>query len=331
MLQAISLAKKAIGNTYPNPMVGCIITHNNQIIGQGYHQNYGENHAEVNAINSVFNKELLPESTLYVTLEPCSHFGKTPPCVDLILKHKIPNVIVGSQDPNPNVNGKGIEILKKNGINVISNICENECKELNKRFFKFHTMNIPYIILKWAETKNGYLFGKEKTISGENAQILNHQWRKEEHAIMVGKNTLNIDNPQLNARFVDGKNPIRISFADENTQFNNLQFFDGSQETIILTKKIHLNFPNCQTIFLENFSPKNILEKLYQKNIQSVIIEGGTKILESFIKENLFDEIRIFQSKNKIFENGLKAPNKPILNYQIKDIDENDELYYFKK
>ena len=316
--RAIELALLGLGNVSPNPLVGAVIVHQDRIIGEGYHQKYGEAHAEVNAINQVLNnfdhaEELLKESTIYVTLEPCAHFGKTPPCADLIIKYQIPNVVIGCLDPFKHVNGRGIDKLREAGLNVITGILAKECKELNKRFFTKVKKQRPYVILKWAETQDHYFSpeeGKKKWITGEEAKRLVHLWRSQEDAILVGKKTALIDNPQLNVRLVEGRNPIR-AVIDRNLKLpKTLNLFDNSVKTFVFnTKKTEIE---DKTIYIQiedfdHFLPQYILFQMYLQDIQSVIIEGGIKTLQTFIDARLWDEARIFKSKKK-WGKGKEAP-----------------------
>ena len=318
--RCIDLAKNGLGSTYPNPLVGCVIVHQGRIIGEGWHQKAGGPHAEVVAIASVKDKSLMNRSTLYVSLEPCSHFGKTPPCSNLILEHEIPKVVIGSIDPYNKVSGKGVEKLRKSNCEVVVGVLEEECIELNKRFFTYHTNKRPYIILKWAETNDGFMDverkiddlekAKSNWITNQYSRQLVHKWRTEEQAILVGTNTVINDNPKLNVRSWCGHNPIRI-VLDKNLRIpNNYNILDGSTKTIILTEKEGNRRAN---IFFEmiGFNEKlaeEVCSILYKNEIQSVIIEGGTQTLETFIKENLWDEARIFKSE-VIFSNGVKAPS----------------------
>lgn len=328
MQRCLELAKNGFGKTYPNPMVGSVIVYMNKIIGEGWHQKSGEPHAEVNAINSVKDKSLLPKSTLYVNLEPCSHYGKTPPCADLIVKMKIKNVVIGTIDFNSEVHGKGILHLQKNGCNVTVGILEKDCHDLNIRFFTFHQKKRPYIILKWAETKNGFIFPKynhfieyknketDKNnlnpiwISNEYSLQLVHKWRTEEQAILVGTTTVLNDNPRLNAREFEGESPLRIVIDRELKIPEDFNFFDSSVSTLVFTE--NNNFKQKENLVFQiiDFSEnvvRQICEVLHQKNIQSVIVEGGTKTLQSFIDENLWDEARVFVGEIN-FEDGIKAP-----------------------
>ncbi len=319
--RCIELAKNGFGTTYPNPMVGSVIVYNNEIIGEGWHQKAGEPHAEVNAVNSVKDKSLLAKSTLYVSLEPCSHFGKTPPCSDLIIKHKIPNVVIGTIDSNSLVAGNGIKRLKEAGVNVTVGILEKECYTLNQRFFTFHEKKRPYIILKWAQTQDGFIAPLEKKeqkpvwITNSNSRQLVHKWRTEEQAILVGTQTVIDDNPQLNARDWKGNNPIRI-VIDQNSRIpKTAHVFDNQSKTIIFTKN-EIQSISKNTIFevidFQQNIANQIIEKLYQHQIQSVIIEGGAQTLQTFIDTNLWDEARVFIGAIS-FENGIKAPilNQP--------------------
>ena len=314
--RCIELAKNGLGTTYPNPLVGCVIVFENTIIGEGWHKKSGASHAEVIAIESVQNKELLSSSTLYVSLEPCSHFGKTPPCADLILKYKIPNVVIGTVDPNSKVAGKGIQKLKDSGVNVTFGILEKEGNELNKRFFTFHRKNRPYIILKWAESADGFISPKNKTeqkpvwISNEYSRQLAHKWRSEEQAILVGTQTIIDDNPSLTVRDWVGKNPIRVVIDKENAIDLSSNVFDNQAKTIVFSnKEVTSNSDKIQTIKIDfdTNSTQEIVKKLYNNNIQSIIIEGGRKTLQSFIDANLWDEARIFIGEINLKE-GTKAP-----------------------
>ena len=311
MSRCIQIATNGLGTTYPNPFVGSVIVHNNKIIGEGFTSEYGGPHAEVNAINSVKNPELLKESTLYVTLEPCSHHGKTPPCADLIIKKEIPRVVIGTLDPFSKVNGQGYLRLLKNGVDVTLNILENECLELNKRFLTFHQKKRPYIILKWAQTEDGYM-GRDdiqKWITNQYSKQLVHKWRTEEEAILVGKNTALIDNPQLNSRLWNGKNPLRIAIDKNLAIPRSFHLFDQSQPTVIFNSLE--DFEEEKLILKKiDFSEKivpQIIDYLYKHNIQSLIIEGGSDTIQYFIETNLWDEARILSS-DTIWNEGILAP-----------------------
>ena len=281
--RAIELALLGLGYVSPNPMVGAVIVHKDQIIGEGYHEKYGEAHAEVNAINQVLNnftnaEELLKEATIYVTLEPCAHFGKTPPCADLIIKYQIPNIVIGCLDPFKHVNGRGIEKLREAGLNVITGVLAKECKELNRRFFKSIKKQRPYVILKWAETQDHYFSpedAKKKWITGEEAKKMVHLWRSQEDAILVGKKTALVDNPQLNVRLIEGRNPIR-AVIDRNLKLpKTLNLFDNSIKTFVFnSKKTEIE---DKTIYIQiedfdHYLPQYILYQMYLQDIQSVIL-----------------------------------------------------------
>jgi len=299
-------------------MVGAVVVLNDKIIGEGYHQKYGEAHAEVNAINQVVGKfedsaELLKQATIYVSLEPCAHYGKTPPCADLIIKHQIPNVVVGCRDPFAQVDGKGIEKLQAAGIAITVGVLQAECQWLNRRFFTHVQKHRPYIILKWAQTANGFFAPEDNRqywITGPEARKLVHQWRTEEDAVLVGKNTAAIDNPQLNVRYAQGKAPKRVVIDRRLELRPDLNLFDQSVETFIFNElKTDVDRKN-KYIALEDFEryvPQYILFQLYLQDIQSIIIEGGAKTLNSFIEADLWDEARIFNGKEQL-NKGIVAP-----------------------
>ncbi len=336
--RCIELAKNGLGTTYPNPMVGSVIVYEGKIIGEGWHKKSGEQHAEVLAVNSVKDKTLLTKSTIYVSLEPCSHYGKTPPCCDLIIKNGIPNVVIGTVDPNIKVAGNGIKKLIDAGVSVIVGILEKECKELNKRFFTFHEKKRPYVILKWAESQDGFIapakiIRKEQKpfwITNEYSRQLVHKWRSEEQAILVGTNTVIDDNPRLDVRDWSGNNPIRIVLDKNNRIQNDSHVYDNQTKTIFLCHSItSINSENTifEKIDFEKNIASQILEILYKHKIQSLIIEGGRQTLQTFINENLWDEARIFVG-NESFENGTKAPIVVMKSIQKHTI-ENDELIIF--
>jgi len=316
MNRCLQLAELGKGFVAPNPMVGCVIVHEGKIIGEGYHQFYGQAHAEVNAIHSVKDKSLLKNATLYVNLEPCSHWGKTPPCAKLIIEKHIPKVVIGSIDSHSKVAGKGIERMKHAGIEVNVGALEDACKTLNKRFFSFHEQHRPYIILKWAETQDGFIdiapqyksSQKGLWITNDLCRKLVHKWRAEEMAIMVGTNTAIIDNPSLTTRDWAGNSPIRISI-DKELQFpKQLHLLDGTVQSIIFTKKNTENLQSIEYITQDEITIDSMILELYKRNIHSVIIEGGTKLLQSFIDQNLWDEARIFIGDKKFVE-GVNAPH----------------------
>ena len=317
MQRCLQLATKGRANVKPNPMVGSVIVHNNKIIGEGYHQIYGKAHAEVNAINSVNNKELLSESTLYVNLEPCAHHGKTPPCSDLIVEKNIKKVVIGCVDSFAKVAGKGIEKMRRAGIEVIVGVLEKESLELNTAFFNFHAKKRPHIILKWAQTLDGFIDINRKQddavginwITHPVLKMAVHKWRSEESAILIGNGTLLNDNPQLDTREWAGKNPLRILLSLDNTINKEVKLLDGSTKTIVFSNSPDLNIKNTTFINIEDNDKaiNQILEYLYKNDIQSLIVEGGKATLQSFIDNNLWDEARVLIG-DKTFGEGLSAP-----------------------
>jgi len=340
MQRCLQLAKKGFGNTYPNPIVGSVIVCDGKIIGEGYHKKCGEAHAEVNAINSVKNKELLKKSTIYVNLEPCAHQGRTPACSRLIIDMQIPSVVIGCIDPFAKVAGKGVEMMRNAGVDVKIGILEKESIKLNKRFFTFHEKRRPYIILKWARTTDGFIdFERKKTtpiqpnwITDEYARILVHKWRTEEQSIMIATNTAEKDNPKLNVRDWEGNQPTRI-VIDRTLRLNtNLHLFDASQKTIIITEKKKGSSKNIEYIqlsFNEQFYDR-LFEVLYEKEIQSVFIEGGAKFLQNLIDNNYWDEAREFVGDVKFF-NGVQSPK---IKHQAnkKELISGSQLFtYFNK
>jgi len=322
--RCIELAKNGLGTTYPNPMVGSVIVYNNEIIGEGWHRKSGEPHAEVNAINSVKDQSLLSKSTIYVSLEPCSHFGKTPPCCDLIISHKIPNVVIGTIDTYAKVAGTGIKNLIEAGKKVTVGILEEECIELNKRFFTFHNKKRPYIILKWAESEDGFIapLKKEKKqplwITNEFSRQLVHKWRSEEQAILVGTTTVIDDNPTLTTRDWSGNHPVRIVLDQNNRISKESHIFDNQVKTLSISKS-NINFNNNIAAEIANY--------LFNNDIQSVIIEGGRQTLQTFIDANIWDEARVFKGTLS-FKTGIKAPIISKKNSK-KDKILNDELLIF--
>jgi diaminohydroxyphosphoribosylaminopyrimidine deaminase/5-amino-6-(5-phosphoribosylamino)uracil reductase len=314
MTRCLDLAKLGTGYVMPNPMVGAVLLHGDRIIGEGYHKKYGEPHAEVNCINNALhtNSSLIHESTLYVSLEPCVHFGKTPPCVDLIIQHKIPGVVIGCQDIYEEVSGKGIQKLQDAGVKVITGILEKECTELNKRFFTFHRKKRPYIILKWAESGNGKIAGHDQLrilISNEFSNRLVHKWRSEEAAIMVGTNTAISDDPLLNNRYWSGKDPVRIIIDNDLRLPTSLNVFNKDINTIIFNNQKSAQEGNLNYIKNENAkSLAGIMKILFEMNIQSVLVEGGAKLLQSFINDNIWDEARVIRNEQLQIKNGLPAP-----------------------
>lgn len=318
MSRCIQLAKNGLGTTYPNPLVGSVIVSDDKIIGEGWHYQAGKPHAEVNAINSVKDKSLLKDATIYVNLEPCSHYGKTPPCADLIIHYGIKNVVVGNLDPNPQVAGRGIMKLMQAGCVVHTGTLEDECNELNKRFFTFHREKRPYIFLKWAQTADGFIAPKSNTrteiqpvwITNRYSRQRVHKMRGEEMAILVGTNTVLEDNPSLTTRDWSGNNPIRIVLDRSLKLDKNLSVFNNEAKTIVITE-MDTPSPSEMLIhekidFSENLVPQ-ICDVLYKHNLQSLIVEGGSQTLQTFIDANLWDEAYIFSAQNT-FGNGIKAP-----------------------
>jgi len=342
MQKALNLAKLGWPNVAPNPMVGCVIVKSargeEKIIAEGYHQRYGEAHAEVNAINSLAENFDYSDCTLYVNLEPCSHYGKTPPCSDLIISKKFKTVVICNVDSNPLVGGKGIEKLKSAGIEVLTGILEKEGRELNKQFFTFHEKKRPYIILKWAQTNDGFISKdpvpanrEENWITGNDSKKLVHQWRAEDQAIMVGTNTVKCDYPELTVRKIKSKNPVRVTIDKHLRLSTDFKLFNNASETLVFTDTGKASFGNTYFIkidFSKNILPQ-ILSKLADSNISSLIVEGGTTLLQSFINENLWDEARIFINPDKNFGAGIKAPAFN-LNKAFKDQSGSDDLYTIK-
>jgi diaminohydroxyphosphoribosylaminopyrimidine deaminase/5-amino-6-(5-phosphoribosylamino)uracil reductase len=333
MQRCLQLAKLGAGHVAPNPMVGAVLVHEGRIIGEGWHQQYGQAHAEVNCINSVKEEDryLIPSSILYVTLEPCSHFGKTPPCADLIIKHNIPAVVIGIHDINKQVDGKGMKKLMMAGVDVIIGVLQDECQELNKRFFTFHGEQRPYIILKWAQTADGIMglqlnghadpeasgSSKRLLISNEFTNRLVHRWRSEEASILVGTNTALHDDPSLTTRLWDGPSPVRLVIDLKLRLPQSLKVFDRKVRTIIFNTIRHEQEDNLlyYQVTEEVSLVHQILHALYRLEIQSVLVEGGAQLLQSFIDEGLWDEIRRIENKDSTVNakiiNAVKAPALP--------------------
>lgn len=316
MYRCIQLAEKASGNVAPNPMVGAVLLHRNEVIGEGYHKVYGGPHAEVNCIDSVdlSRRSLIEQSTLYVSLEPCAHFGKTPPCADLIIKNRIPVVVIGCRDPFLEVNGKGIEKLLKAGVEVITGILEDECRELNRRFFTFHTLHRPYIILKWAETadkKIGSYGNNRLMITNDFTNRLVHKWRSEEAGIMAGTNTVMMDDPQLTNRLWNGSSPARIVIDIDLRLPSTLKVFDGSVRTIVFNALKHEESDNLlfYQVTRDVSLVHQVLNGLCQQQIISVIIEGGAQLIQSFIDEGMWDEARVITNSSLVLgDGGVSSP-----------------------
>ncbi len=341
MQRCLTLAKKGLGTTRPNPMVGCVIVCDDLIIGEGFTSPYGGNHAEVNAIESVKDKNLLKKSTLYVSLEPCSHQGKTPPCSDLISKFNILKVVIGVIDENSLVSGKGIRHLENHKCEVILGVLEKECGELNKRFFTFHKKKRPFVILKWAETKDGFIAPERKLSQDEDISLNNnpkpvwisnkisqqrvHKWRSEEASILVGTNTVILDNPKLDVRKWSGKNPIRLVMDNSLKIPHSFHVFDGSIKTLVFTSYKSMFEKVKENVVLEYIDysksiPQQICDVLFKYDIQSIIVEGGAQVIQSFIYDDLWDEARIFIG-DVTFNKGLNAPKIKGVIDSVEEID----------
>jgi diaminohydroxyphosphoribosylaminopyrimidine deaminase/5-amino-6-(5-phosphoribosylamino)uracil reductase len=332
MQRALFLAAKGMSFVSPNPLVGCVVVHQNKIIGEGWHRKYGEAHAEVNAISAVEDGSLLKECTVYVNLEPCSHYGKTPPCADMLIAHKVKKVIVANLDSNPLVSGNGVKKLREAGIQVVTGVCEREGRELNRRFFTYMEKKRPYIILKWAQTADGFIARTNydsKWISNEYARQLVHKWRTEEDGILIGTKTASHDNPNLNVRDWTGRNPVRVVLDRFLRLDTTLHVFDGNQKTILYNVLKHEVRDGISLIRIDEVDfLHNVVADLYKQKIQSVIIEGGSKTLTSFIEAGLWDEARIFTSQQS-FADGIPAPE--LHGHLIKeDMVMGDHLHYIR-
>jgi diaminohydroxyphosphoribosylaminopyrimidine deaminase/5-amino-6-(5-phosphoribosylamino)uracil reductase len=334
MLRALQLAALGGVSVAPNPMVGCVIVYNDQIIGEGYHKKYGEAHAEVNAVDSVADKTLLAQATIYVTLEPCAHHGKTPPCANLIVKHQFKKAVIATVDPFSLVAGKGIELLKKAGIETVVGVKEQEAQALNKRFFTFHQKKRPFVILKWAQTLDGFIDAPRQHetpeihwISDPRTQIITHQWRSEEQAILVGWKTIQNDNPSLTTRAFHGENPIRIIIDKELKAPNDSTVFKDGHRTIVFNSLKSETNNAVSYIQLSDFNLENIFATCVSLGIASIIIEGGKHTIESFIAANYWDEARVIVG-NKTFNAGLKAPELAIKSNDSMQIGP-DHIYYY--
>jgi diaminohydroxyphosphoribosylaminopyrimidine deaminase/5-amino-6-(5-phosphoribosylamino)uracil reductase len=337
MQRCLQLARQAAGYVAPNPMVGAVLVHDQRIIGEGFHHRYGQAHAEVHCVNSVKKEDehLIDQSILYVSLEPCAHFGKTPPCADLIIRNKIPKVIVGCRDPFKEVDGKGIEKLLAAGIEVELGVLEKECTEVNKRFFTFHKKRRPYIILKWAQShdsKIGSINGRRVLISNEFTNRIVHKWRGEEASILVGTNTAMLDNPELNVRLWNGQNPVRL-LVDRNLRLpTSLKIFNTDAKTIIFNTIKHeqTNHLLYYQVTNQQSIVQQIVHALYQLKIQSVLVEGGAKLLQSFIDEQMWDEARVIENRELIITDGLNGP--VLTNEELSGSEKifSDSIQYYK-
>ncbi len=321
MRRCLELARMGVGMVAPNPMVGCVIVYEGNIIGEGWHQVYGGPHAEVNAVEQVADKSLLSQSTVYVSLEPCAHFGKTPPCADLLVKHKVGRVVIGMVDPFSEVSGKGIARLEAAGIPVTVGVLEDECKKLNKRFIVFNEQKRPYVILKWAQTTDGFLgpdadkvspevYAAQRHITGKTVQTLVHKWRGEEAAIMVGTKTAKTDNPRLDTRAYSGNNPVRVVIDREHVLPDSLNLLDGSIPTLVFTSK-NSQSKHAQTTYVtidfDNPVWPQILAELHNRKLQSIIVEGGAFTLNTILDSGLWDELQVFTASHTLTA-GVRAP-----------------------
>tara|TARA_R110002012_G_scaffold252147_3_gene430872 strand:+ start:85454 stop:86527 length:1074 start_codon:yes stop_codon:yes gene_type:complete len=339
MQRALQLASYGKSTVSPNPMVGCVIVLKGRVIGEGWHQKAGEPHAEVLAIRSVKDQELLKSATAYVTLEPCAHYGKTPPCAELLVEKQLKKVVIGAVDPNPLVAGKGIEILEKAGIQIEAGVLEQECLEINKAFFTFMQKERPFIVLKWAETADGFVARENfdsKWISNALSRQMVHKWRTELDAILVGKNTVKFDDPQLTARDWSGKNPVRLVIDHQLALRDKLKIFDKNQKTILFhtkSEKRNLNGVDAIQLGQENFL-NEMMGYLFQQQFQSVLVEGGAQTLQAFIDADLWDEARVFKAPVN-FQKGIQSPQlkKHRLVFQKNIIDEKqtDALSIYQK
>lgn len=336
MQRCLELAAKGFGNAAPNPMVGCVIVCDDKIIAEGFHEKFGAPHAEPNAISKV-SDELLKKSTLYVNLEPCSHFGKTPPCADLIISKGIRKVVVGNLDPNPLVAGKGIQKLEEAGIEVSHGILDQECRELNKRFLTFYEKKRPYIILKWAQTQDGFISQwplpenkEDNWITGNESKALSHQWRSQEQAILIGYNTLVNDDPLLTTRLVNGNSPLRLVLARELNLPQQLNVFNKDAKTIIFNS-LKSELKHFVEYVKIDWASKvtDVLDFCHSRQISSIIVEGGTNTIYQFMNQNLWDEARVFVNPHKPFVHGIPAPE---INLDAASSIEvgKDLLYLFK-
>ena len=336
MRRCLQLAAEGAGKVSPNPMVGAVLVHGDRIIGEGYHRVYGGPHAEVNCLESVKPEDhgLIAESVLYVSLEPCAHFGKTPPCTGLILKHKIPEVVIGTRDPFPEVNGKGIEKLKAAGVKVTAGVLQEECRLQNKRFFVFHTQQRPYIILKWASSFNGKIAGPDGArvlISNEYTNHVVHKWRSHEDAVMVGSRTAAMDDPLLTTRFWKGRNPVRIVVGSALRLPSGIKLLDGTEKTIVFNTEKEAEEGKVLFYRVSQAEPVigQVMRALHRLNIQSVLVEGGRALLQSFIAEHAWDEARLITNTGMIIEEGISAPVLQGALLEKKETYLNDTIHYF--
>lgn len=339
MRRCLELAQKGLGQVAPNPMVGAVLVHDDKIIGEGWHQAYGQAHAEVNAIAAVQDESLLKDCTLYVNLEPCSHHGKTPPCADLIIAKGIPRVVIGNVDTNPLVGGRGIAKLEAAGVEIVHGVLKDEARELNKRFFTFHEQKRPYVILKWAQTADGFISKwpvpanrSENQITGAESQMLVHLWRSQEQAIMVGTNTVLADDPQLTTRLVNGRNPVRVVLDRHLKLAKDKAVFNQQADTIVFNAVDNRHTGHIKHVMIDFDKPvvPQVLQGLYRQGISSLIVEGGTTLLQSFIESGPWDEARVFENPQLMFGSGLRAPVLDLNDATIQSIG-RDQLFTLKQ
>ncbi len=333
MKRALELAERGLGTVSPNPLVGCLLVAEEQIIGEGWHQRYGELHAEINALETVEKRSLLPKATAYVTLEPCAHFGKTPPCADRLIKEKIPHVVVGMQDPFGKVDGQGIAKMRAAGIKVEVGVLEDECRQLNKRFLTFHEQKRPWVMLKWAQTADGFVAREDfssKWISDAFSRKLVHKWRSEEDAILVGTNTLRYDDPSLTVRDWVGRSPIRVTLDRDLRLFPDRTLFDQRHRTLCFNAiRSEMVSDTLELIKIDFGKPliSQLLCSLYQKDVQSLLVEGGTRTLQGFLDACFWDEIRIFVAPHS-FGAGIPAPQPQGIQQKRQQLQQDTLLVY---
>lgn len=338
MRRAIDLAQLGSGHVAPNPLVGCVIVHQGRIIGEGYHKKFGGPHAEVNAIASVEDASLLSESTLYVTLEPCAHFGKTPPCSNLIIEKRIPRVVIGNLDPFPAVNGRGIEQMRNAGIHVETDVLVDECRFMNRRFFTFQEKQRPYVVLKWAQSRDGFMdIERTKGVQGSfmishpDTQVAVHRWRSEEAAILIGKNTLYNDNPSLTVRRVEGTNPLRLLLSSEPIDLSSFHLSKEEAPTWVLTNSSEKNVDAIRYLACGNVHDlKAVMRRLFDEKVLSILVEGGAQVLHSFIESGLWDEARVITGDMELGQ-GLRAPKLPVVQHHSESSATDGIGYYFNK
>lgn len=335
--RCIDLAYLGKGKVAPNPLVGCVIVKDGIILGEGYHEYYGGPHAEINAINNVIDQSLIEGSTIYISLEPCTHIGKTPPCTLAILRLKPTRVVIGSKDTNPYVAGKGIDRLRQEGIEVVEGILEEECRRLNKRFFTFHEKRRPFVVLKWAQTQDGFLDRNREEnevginwISSPETKVLVHKWRSEEQGILVGRNTILNDNPSLTVREFSGSNPTRIVIDSNLKLSNDVGVFSNEAPTLVFNRIKNEIVGSTEWIKIQETTTKFILEELYKRNIISILVEGGSRTLQYFIIDNVWDEARVIVS-SVLFKEGMRAPVLTKTPVRSHPFGSTDTIYYYQR